>query len=73
MKTTDFTVTTTWHNIKRGFYTVQLFAMTLAIPALFYIGVTYKVQAENNTQIENAHQQVVTANTPGTNNNTVNL
>ena len=71
MKTSkELTVTTTWHNIKRAFYTMQLFAMTLAIPALFYIGLTHDVQAERNVEQNAKQEQVVTANATEKNSST---
>ena len=71
MKTSnELTVTTTWHNIKRAFYSVQLFAMTLAIPALFYVGLTHDVQAERNVEKNAKQEQVMTAKTAENTNST---
>lgn len=45
-KNSELTITTTWHNIKRTFYSAQIAIMTLAFPALFYIGLTHDLNAE---------------------------
>lgn len=57
------TITVYWHNIKKGFYTIQLMGAILSLPALFYIGVTHDAKTAAESKPLSTEQNVLAAKT----------